>query len=44
VTITSKAIEATDEERQTFDGMHGSMTQGWTGTCERLAAQLAKMS
>lgn len=44
VTITSKAIEATDEERQTFDGMHGSMTQGWTGTFERLAAQLAKMS
>jgi len=30
------------EERQTFKGSHGSMTQGWTGTFEQPAEYLAK--
>jgi len=30
------------EERKTFDGAHGGMTQGWTGTLDQLAEYLAK--
>jgi uncharacterized protein YndB with AHSA1/START domain len=33
---------ATAEERKTFDEGHQSMTQGWTGTMDQLAAYLAK--
>jgi uncharacterized protein YndB with AHSA1/START domain len=33
---------ATAEERKTFDGGHQSMTQGWGGTLDQLAAYLAK--
>ena len=35
-------LNATDEERKTFDGGHDSMRQGWGGTLEQLAAYLAK--
>ena len=35
------AYNATAEERQTFDGAHDSMTQGWGGTMEQLTAYLA---
>jgi uncharacterized protein YndB with AHSA1/START domain len=35
-------INATQEERKTFDGAHEGMKQGWTGTFEQLAAYLAK--
>ena len=31
-----------DEEQKTFDAMHDSMTQGWGGTMDQLAAYLAK--
>ena len=34
-------LDATDEERQTFDGARGDMTQGWTGTFGRLDDYLA---
>ena len=34
--------DPTDEERKTFDAGHGSMTQGWGGTLDSLAAYLAR--
>lgn len=34
-------IDATAEERATFDAAHGGITQGWTGSFERLDAYLA---
>jgi uncharacterized protein YndB with AHSA1/START domain len=36
VTIRWHPLDATDEERNTFDEARPSMTQGWTGTFERL--------
>ena len=42
VTVKSSPFEATDEERQTFNGAVGGMSQGWTGTFEQLAEYLAK--
>jgi len=43
-TITFKwlPLDATDEELKTFEAGRGSMTQGWAGTFEQLAAYLAK--
>jgi uncharacterized protein YndB with AHSA1/START domain len=35
-------LNATEEERKTFDGGHDSMRQGWTGTLDNLEAYLAK--
>ncbi|MBI3452146.1 MAG: SRPBCC domain-containing protein [Rhodospirillales bacterium] len=32
---------ATEQERKAFDAGHSSMTQGWTGTFDQLAAYLA---
>jgi uncharacterized protein YndB with AHSA1/START domain len=43
LTIEWLPLNATDEERQTFDGARASMTQGWTGTLEQLADYLAKL-
>ena len=43
VTLKWLPLDATDEELRTFDGAHGGMTQGWTGTFEQLAEYLAKM-
>ena len=43
LTLRWVAINATDEERQTFDAAHDSMTQGWSGTIEQLTAYLAKI-
>ena len=34
-------VITTAEEQKTFDAMHDSMTQGWTGTMDQLAAYLA---
>ena len=34
---------ATAEEQKTFDAGHASMTQGWSGTMEKLEAYLAKV-
>jgi len=42
LTIRWEPINPTAEERETFDKMHGSMNQGWTGTFEQLAEYLAK--
>jgi uncharacterized protein YndB with AHSA1/START domain len=42
LTIEWSPLNLTDEERQTFDGAHGSMDQGWNGTFEQLAGHLAK--
>ena len=42
MTIKWLLLDATDEERQTFAGAHGSMTQGRTGTFEQLVEYLAK--
>jgi uncharacterized protein YndB with AHSA1/START domain len=42
MTIEWVPINATDEERQTFNAMHDSMNQGWSGTFEQLEAYLAK--
>ena len=40
-TVTWRTLDATPEEQQTFDTMHDSMTQGWGGTMDQLAAYLA---
>ena len=40
-TIRWSPHNATGEERKTFDAGHASMTQGWGGTMEQLAAYLA---
>jgi len=36
-----QTLDATPEEQKTFDTMHDSMTQGWGGTMDQLAAYLA---
>lgn len=41
VTLRWSPINATAEEQATFDAAHGGMTQGWTGSFERLDAYLA---
>ena len=41
-TVTWRTLDATPEEQQTFDTMHESMTQGWGGTMDQLAAYLAR--
>ncbi len=43
VTLRWVAINATDEERRTFDSSHESMKQGWGGTMDQLAAYLAQV-
>jgi uncharacterized protein YndB with AHSA1/START domain len=40
-TVRWQTLDATAEEQQTFDTMHASMTQGWSGTMEQLEAYLA---
>jgi uncharacterized protein YndB with AHSA1/START domain len=42
VTVHWVPINPTEVERQTFDGGRGSMTMGWTGTFDQLAAYVAK--
>lgn len=42
LTIEWTALNATDSERQTFDGSHDGMRMGWTGTLDQLAAYLAQ--
>jgi uncharacterized protein YndB with AHSA1/START domain len=39
-TVRWQTLDATPEEQQTFDTMHASMTQGWSGTMEQLEAYL----
>jgi uncharacterized protein YndB with AHSA1/START domain len=39
-TLQWTPLNATAEERATFDGAHEGMTQGWSGTMEQLAAYL----
>lgn len=41
VTISSEAINATEEEVAFFTSMYGSMNQGWSGTYELLEEYLA---
>ncbi len=41
-TVRWATYNASDEEQKTFDNMHASMTQGWSGTMEQLEAYLAK--
>jgi uncharacterized protein YndB with AHSA1/START domain len=41
-TVRWVPINATEEERKTFDAAHEGMKQGWTGTFDQLAAYLAK--
>jgi uncharacterized protein YndB with AHSA1/START domain len=40
-TIRWSPYNATEEEQKTFDAGHDSMTQGWGGTLDQLAAYLA---
>jgi uncharacterized protein YndB with AHSA1/START domain len=42
VTMRGVPIHATEAERKTFAAGHGSMTRGWGGTLDQLAAFLAK--
>lgn len=42
LTVQWIPINATDEERKTFEDGRGSMQQGWTGTLDQLAGYLAK--
>lgn len=41
-TVRWAAHNASESERKTFDTSHDGMTQGWSGTMERLEAYLAK--
>jgi uncharacterized protein YndB with AHSA1/START domain len=41
VTVKWLPVNPSEEERKTFDAGHGSMTQGWTGTFDQLAAHLS---
>ncbi|WP_425147544.1 SRPBCC family protein [Deinococcus sp.] len=43
VTLSSKPVNASEGERQTFAGAFDSMTQGWGGTFDKLTAYLASM-
>lgn len=43
LTLRSRAINATPDERATFEEMFDSMNQGWGGTWDKLAAYLAKV-
>ncbi len=42
LTVYGTPVNATEEERKTFDAGRGSMKQGFTGTLDQLAAYLAK--
>jgi uncharacterized protein YndB with AHSA1/START domain len=42
VTVQWIPIDATEEERRTFDAGRDSMQQGWTGTFEQLEQYLAR--
>lgn len=42
LTIQWQPIEATEVELKVFDGARPSMTQGWSGTFEKLTAYLQK--
>jgi uncharacterized protein YndB with AHSA1/START domain len=41
-TVSWAPLNATEDERKTFDAGHDSMRGGWSGTMEQLAAYLAK--
>ena len=41
-TVRQSSYNATEEERKTFDSNHGSLTQGWGGTLDKLAGYLPK--
>jgi len=41
-TVRWQTHNATEEEQETFDAMHDSMTQGWSGTMDQLEAYLVK--
>ena len=43
VTIRWIPLNATEEERNTFEGGLESMHKGWTGTLDQLADYLAKV-
>ena len=42
-TVEWVPIDPTPEERETFDGAHDGMRQGWGGTFDQLAAYLATL-
>lgn len=41
-TVRWQTLDATEEEQNTFDSLHDSMTQGWGGTMDQLETYLAK--
>jgi uncharacterized protein YndB with AHSA1/START domain len=43
ITVQWTPLNATEEERKTFDTANESMKQGWTGTFDQLAEYLAKV-
>ena len=44
LTIEWVPVNATEEERKTFDENHESMRQGWTGTLDRLTEYLTRVA
>jgi uncharacterized protein YndB with AHSA1/START domain len=44
MTVRGRPIDATEEERETYLGMFGSMQQGFTGTFDQLAKYLASQT
>ena len=42
ITLRWSALNATNEERKTFDASHDGMRMGWTGTMDQLDAYLAR--
>ena len=43
ITIKWLPLDATDEERKTFNDARAGMTQGWTGTFEQFAEYLRRV-
>jgi uncharacterized protein YndB with AHSA1/START domain len=43
-TVHWAPLNATEDERKTFDAAHEGMKQGWTGTFDQLTAYLARAS
>jgi uncharacterized protein YndB with AHSA1/START domain len=41
-TVRWETLDASEEEQKTFDTMHDSMKQGWSGTMDQLEAYLAE--
>jgi uncharacterized protein YndB with AHSA1/START domain len=44
LTLRWSPLDATEEERNTFDAAHDGMRGGWAGTFDQLAAYLGRVT